>query len=125
MGSYRWGTAVAGVALTAAVVGTVSGCGGDADASSAKKKTAAPPSFAKASAQFEDALGNQCQSMEPDSCWSEMDALMKSARKLRAAMHGEKSVDTTFWSPAYALIDTMEDGIAQGSDLGVLRRARP
>ncbi|MFF2101165.1 hypothetical protein [Streptomyces sp. NPDC058202] len=119
MGRYRWGRAVAGVALAAAAVGTVSGCGGNADASSAKKKpAAAAPSFAKAAARFEDQLAVECPSMEPDSCWDEMTALMKSARNLRKAMNSEKRGGAGFWTEAYALINKMEKGYAVGEDQG-------
>jgi hypothetical protein len=48
-----------------------------------------------------------------------MQALMKPGRDLRKAMNAEKSVGADFWTDAYALIDTMEDGIAVGEDQGV------
>jgi hypothetical protein len=34
-------------------------------------------------------------------------------------MNAEKSVGPEFWTEAYALIDTMEEGLAVGEDLGV------
>ncbi|MFJ3224053.1 hypothetical protein ACIPJS_11855 [Streptomyces sp. NPDC086783] len=43
---------------------------------------------------------------------------MKSARTLRKAMNGDETVGADFWTEAYALIDTMEDGFAEGQDLG-------
>jgi hypothetical protein len=56
--------------------------------------------------------------MEPDSCWGEMQKFIKSARALRKSMHDEKSVSADFWTGAYRIIDTMEDGVSVGSDLG-------
>ncbi|MFF3617536.1 hypothetical protein [Streptomyces sp. NPDC002580] len=121
MGRHTWGRAAAGIALAAAVISTASGCGGDADVDKgqAKKPAAAAPSFAKASKVFQDKVdSDSCQSMEPDSCWGEMTALIKSARTLRHSMNSEKSVSADFWTEAYSMIDTMEEAMTEGSDLG-------
>lgn len=48
----------------------------------------------------------------------QMMALMTPARDLRGAMNAEKSVGGGFWTEAYAVIDTMEKGIAVGEDQG-------
>ncbi|MFE6365888.1 hypothetical protein ACFVP3_38705 [Streptomyces sp. NPDC057806] len=40
------------------------------------------------------------------------------ARDLRNAMNAEKSVGPEFWTEAYKLIDTMEEGLAVGEDQG-------
>jgi hypothetical protein len=47
-----------------------------------------------------------------------MQALMKPARDLRKAANADKGTGPEFWSEAYALIDTKEDGIAVGEDKG-------
>ncbi|MEU1039675.1 hypothetical protein ACFYP4_08715 [Streptomyces sp. NPDC005551] len=107
-------------ALTAIVVMGVSGCGGDADADAEHKPgVAVAPAFRAASSTFQGQVeAGSCESMEPDSCWGEMQALMKSARTLRKAMNGEETVSADFWTEAYTLIDTMEGGVAEGQDLG-------
>ncbi|WP_432173952.1 hypothetical protein [Streptomyces sp. Tue6028] len=91
MGRYRWGRAVAGVALAAAVVGTVSGCGGDAKADAAKPKPKPKVvSVAKARAGFEDTVGGVDCQPERGACWEQMQDVMKSARTLRKAMNADK-----------------------------------
>jgi hypothetical protein len=47
-----------------------------------------------------------------------MNTIVDSARDLRKAMNADKSVGADFWTEAYAMIDTMEKGIAVGEDLG-------
>ncbi|MFD5516378.1 hypothetical protein [Streptomyces sp. NPDC127066] len=127
MGRHTWGRAAAGIAPAAAVISTASGCGGDADVDKgqAKKPAAAAPSFVKASKAFQDKVdSDSCQSMEPDSCWGEMTALIKPARTLRHSLNSEKSVSADFWTEAYSMIDTMEEAMTEGSDLGARKRAR-
>ncbi|MHC3456066.1 hypothetical protein [Streptomyces prasinus] len=123
MGRHMWGKAAGALVLAVTVAG-VSGCGGDAEADGETKPTrAAGPSLDAAATGFQDAVTKQdtedgCQSKEPGSCWEQMQALMEPARALRKAMNAEKSVGPEFWTEAYALIDTMEEGIAVGDDKG-------
>ncbi|MFF4276167.1 hypothetical protein [Streptomyces sp. NPDC001536] len=118
-----WGAAASITFAIAAVVG-VSGCGGDAEADAKKSPTAsaAAPSFSEASKAFQDVAGtmyldSEC-TKEAGTCWDKMTTAVKAARTLRTAMNGEKSVGPEFWTEAYALIDTMEEGYAVGEDLG-------
>ncbi|MEV5666291.1 hypothetical protein [Streptomyces flaveolus] len=64
------------------------------------------------------AVSGGCKSMEPGTCFEEMEALLGPARTLREAMNAEKSVSADFWSEAYVLIDRMEKGVAVGVDQG-------
>lgn len=45
-----------------------------------------------------------------------MTAVIEPARDLRKAMNADKATGPEFWSEAYALIDTMETGMAVGED---------
>lgn len=118
-----WGAAASITFAVVAAVG-VSGCGGDADAD-AKKPAAASakaPSFSEASKAFKDVaatayLGDVC-TKEAGTCWDKMNTIVDSARDLRKAMNAEKSVGPEFWTEAYNLIDTMEEGLAVGEDQG-------
>ncbi|MFJ9041916.1 hypothetical protein ACIRF8_35870 [Streptomyces sp. NPDC102406] len=118
MGRSTWGTTVASALIAAAVMGT-SACGGDA---AAQKKPAVKPeamSVQAATAEFQDVVASKdCETMEPGSCWGEMENFIKGARQLRKAMNADDSVDGSFFSEAYVLIDTMEDGFDAGEDLG-------
>jgi hypothetical protein len=40
------------------------------------------------------------------------------ARTLRKAMHADKDTGPEFWSPAYVLINRMEEGMSVGEDMG-------
>lgn len=119
-----WGKA-AGALVLAATVTAVSGCsssdGEDTAKPAVKAKTV---SVAEATATFQAAVtkfdtDGGCLEQEPGTCWEQMQALMKPARDLRKAANADKSTGPEFWSEAYALIDTMEDGIAVGEDQGV------
>lgn len=120
-----WGAAASITFAVAAVVG-VSGCGGDAEADAEKPATASAsptaPSFSKASSAFRDVAANayldDVCTQEAGSCWDKMNTVVDAARDLRKAMNAEKSVGPEFWTGAYTLIDTMEDGIAVGEDQG-------
>ncbi|MEU9925113.1 hypothetical protein AB0H51_28160 [Streptomyces griseoluteus] len=119
--SHVWGK-VAGGALLAVTVAAVSGCGGDAEADAPKKETAAAaPSLSKATTAFQGAVSDldsmDCPE-EAGTCYEEMTAVMGPARTLRKAMHAAKGTTAGFWSPAYALIDKMEEGYAVGDDQG-------
>ncbi|MGW4087069.1 hypothetical protein ACWEGS_28955 [Streptomyces sp. NPDC004822] len=111
-----WGKTAVGVALAMAAL---SGCGGDGGAESKPKAAASAPSVQKATTAFQDALSatGDCE-VEPGTCWEQMTAVIKPARKLREAMRADKTVSAEFWSPAYAIIDKMEDGYAVGEDQG-------
>ncbi|MET8809744.1 hypothetical protein [Streptomyces sp. NPDC004546] len=110
-----------GVVLAATLAG-LSGCGGDAKADGSKKATAAAaPSLEKATAAFQDAVAENANGscpQEAGTCWDEMTRIMGPARTLRKAMKAHKGVSAEFWSPAYAIIDKMEDGYAVGKDQG-------
>ncbi|MFB7403336.1 hypothetical protein ACFCZR_24485 [Streptomyces rubiginosohelvolus] len=117
-----WGRSAAAALLAAAVAIGVSGCGGQAEAESKSAASTAkkPVSLEKATTAFEaavtefDASGG-CPSAAGE-CWDKMTAVMQPARELRKAMNAHKDTGPEFWSEAYALIDTMEDGIAVGED---------
>ncbi|MEU9400527.1 hypothetical protein [Streptomyces sp. NPDC048242] len=115
-----WGIKAGALALAATAA--VSGCGSSNDAKpvAAKPKTvsvsAATKKFQAAVDQFDEDGG--CLDQAADTCWDEMQAVMKPARTLRAAMHADKSVGPEFWSGAYALINKMQRGMDVGDDEG-------
>ncbi|MCL7430527.1 hypothetical protein [Streptomyces sp. YS415] len=118
-----WGAA-ASITLAVVAAAGVSGCGGDAEAD-AKKPAAASakaPSFSKASRAFQDVAANayldDVCTTEAGTCWDKMNTTVDAARDLRKAMNAEKSVGPEFWTEAYKLIDTMEEGLAVGEDQG-------
>ncbi|MGW2496239.1 hypothetical protein ACWCV2_17275 [Streptomyces pseudogriseolus] len=127
MGRHAWGKTVSALVL-AVTVAAASGCSSSDDAgdtkptgtAAAKAKTVGMPeaaeTFQAAVTKFDTDGG--CLDEEPGTCWDQMQALMKPARDLRAAMNAEKSVGADYWSEAYTLIDTMEEGIAVGEDKG-------
>ncbi|MFJ2008626.1 hypothetical protein [Streptomyces chartreusis] len=119
MGRHTWGKE-AGALVLAATVAAVSGCSSSDDSGDAKAKTVsvgdATTTFQAAVTKFDTDGG--CLEKEPGTCWEQMQALMTPARDLRKAMNSEKSVGADFWTDAYALIDTMEKGIAVGDDKG-------
>ncbi|WP_392750331.1 hypothetical protein [Streptomyces sp. LN590] len=121
MGIHQWGKTVAGALLTAAVITAVSGCGGEADADAKKPPAKAQAlSVDKATTSFHDAvtkfdLEDGCPK-EAGACWKQMTAVIEPARDLRKAMNADKATGPEFWSEAYALIDTMETGMAVGED---------
>ncbi|MGW5788055.1 hypothetical protein ACWEWK_29195 [Streptomyces sp. NPDC003757] len=125
-----WG-AVASITFAVVAVVGVSGCGGDAEADAEKPTasvTAASVSLDEATTTFQEAVTQfdtvgGCLEREPGTCWEQMEALMEPARTVRKAMNAEKSVGPDFWTEAYALIDTMEKGIAVGEDQGALAGA--
>lgn len=124
MGRQTWGKTV-GALFVAMAVAVLSGCSSSDDEGdakpAAKAKTvsvdAATTTFQGAVTKFDTDGG--CLEQAPGTCWEQMTALMEPARDLRKAMNAEKSVGADFWTEAYTLIDTMEDGIAVGEDQGV------
>lgn len=112
--------------VLAVTVAAVSGCSssdGD-DGKPAAKAAPKAPSVEQATATFQAAVekfdtDGGCLEEEPGTCWEQMQALMKPARDLRKAANADKETGPEFWSEAYALIDTMEDGIGVGEDQGV------
>ncbi|MGV9509321.1 hypothetical protein ACWDQZ_27350 [Streptomyces tendae] len=106
-----------------------SGCSSSDDEDSGKpaaKAAAAAktPSVEETTATFQTAVtkfdtDGGCLDRAPGTCWEQMVALMEPARDLRKAMNTEKTVGAEFWTEAYALIDTMEKGIAVGDDKGL------
>ncbi|MFJ7054736.1 hypothetical protein ACIQU7_23800 [Streptomyces albidoflavus] len=107
----------------AVTLAAASGCGtpeGAAATADAKADTvsleAATTAFKDAVTEFDEAGG--CLEPAPGTCWDQMEALMAPARDLRRAMNAEDEAGPEFWSAAYALINTMEDGIKVGEDLG-------
>ncbi|MFF4036007.1 hypothetical protein ACFYZ2_40750 [Streptomyces sviceus] len=123
MGRHTWGKA-AGALVLAATVAAMSGCSNSDDSSDAKPAAKAKTvSVGETTTTFQAAVtkfdtDGGCLEKEPGTCWEQMQALMKPARDLRKAMNSEKSVGADFWTDAYALIDTMEKGIAVGEDKG-------
>jgi hypothetical protein len=121
MGRHTWGKTAIALVL-AATVAAVSGCSTSDDKDTAKPTTKAV-SVEDATTTFQDPVtkfdtDGGCLEQEPGTCWEQMQALAEPARTLRKAMNAEKSVGADFWTEAYALIDTMEDGIAVGEDKG-------
>lgn len=118
-----WGKTV-GALVLAVTVAAASGCSGSGDENTAKPAAKAKMvGLGKATTTFQDAVtkfdtDGGCLEQEPGTCWEQMQALMKPARTLRKAMNSEKSVGADFWTDAYALVDTMEKGIAVGEDKG-------
>ncbi|MEE1764385.1 hypothetical protein [Streptomyces sp. SP18BB07] len=123
MGRYTWGKTASALALAAAVA-AVSGCSSSDDdkvkpaaaTPGAVTVTDATTEFQAAVTKFDEDGG--CLEKTPGTCWEQMQALVEPARGLRKAMNAEKSVGPDFWTEAYALIDTMEKGIAVGEDKG-------
>jgi hypothetical protein len=119
-----WGAAASITFAVAAAIG-VSGCGGGAEADAGKPvATAKTLSLAEATTTFQAAVekfdaDGGCLEQEPGTCWEQMQALMEPARDLRKAANADKETGPEFWSEAYALISTMEKGIAVGEDQGV------
>ncbi|MDO0927286.1 hypothetical protein QQY24_18390 [Streptomyces sp. TG1A-8] len=102
-----------------------SGCSSPSDEDTAAKPAgkAKALSVAEAATTFQHAVtkfdeDGGCIEQEPGMCGEQMQALMEPARDLRKAANTDKSAGAEFWSPAYALIDTMEDGITVGEDQG-------
>ncbi|WP_181383924.1 hypothetical protein [Streptomyces sp. NWU339] len=120
-----WGAA-ASITFAVAAVAGLSGCGGDAEADAKKpaaSATAQAATLDDAATTFQDAVTKHdtdggCLEQEPGTCWEQMQALIEPARTLRKAMNAEKSVGADFWTEAYTLIDTMEEGVAVGDDQG-------
>lgn len=123
MGRNVWGRTAGALALALTLV-AVNGCSSSADEDSEKlASNAKTVSVEDATTTFQDAVtqfdtDGGCLEKEPGTCWKQMQALMTPARDLRKAMNSEKSVGADFWTDAYALIDTMEKGIAVGDDKG-------
>lgn len=126
MGRHLWGKTAGGVVL-AVVMAAASGCSnssGEDTAKPAATETAKTPSVQEAAAAFQAAVEKQdadggCPEREAGTCWEQMLAVMEPARELRKAANADKETGPEFWSEAYALIDTMEDGISVGVDQGV------
>ncbi|GHH22246.1 hypothetical protein [Streptomyces lanatus] len=124
MGRQFWGKTVGTLALAAATVAGASGCSGSSDKNTAKPAAKAEPlSVTEATTTFQAAVtkfdeDGGCLEKAPGTCWEQMQAVMKPARDLRKAANADRDTGAEFWSEAYALIDTMEDGIAVGEDKG-------
>ncbi|MCD9904583.1 hypothetical protein LUR56_39915 [Streptomyces sp. MT29] len=98
----------------------MTGCSGDAEAEPKPSATVKTVNLDQATTAFETAvtdfdLTDGCPSAAGE-CWDKMNTVMKPARDLRKAMNAHEGTGPEFWSEAYALIDTMEDGIAVGED---------
>lgn len=122
MGRVQWGRTAASVLLAAAVMGTTA-CGGETEA---QKKAPAKPktptvTVAAATKTFQDAVADFDASdgcpKAVGECWDKMQAVAAPARELRKAMNADKKVGPEFYSPAYALLDKMEDGMDVGEDV--------
>ncbi|MFD0354337.1 hypothetical protein ACFVHW_11445 [Streptomyces sp. NPDC127110] len=98
---------------------TVSGCGEGAGAETKATPTPSAASVSTATTRFKDAvaqfdLTDGCPKAA-GACWDKMLAVMEPARELRKAMNANQA-GPAFWTPAYALIDKMERGMAVGED---------
>lgn len=125
MGRRAWGKAAGGLVL-AVTVTAVNGCGNSAGGDAASKPAASPPaaaaSVAEATTAFQAAVmkfdvDGGCLDKAPDTCWTQMQAVMEPARDLRTAANAG-TAGPEFWAEAYVLMDTMEKGIGVGKDLG-------
>ncbi|MFE2181385.1 hypothetical protein [Streptomyces sp. NPDC059455] len=121
MGRRIWGQTVGMLVLTvAAAAGCSSSSEEDTTKPAAKARTVslenATTTFQNAVMKFDTDGG--CLKKDPGTCWKQMQGLMEPARTLRKAMNAHKGTEPEFWSQAYALIDSMEDGIAVGEDKG-------
>ncbi|MEV0437720.1 hypothetical protein AB0I84_22980 [Streptomyces spectabilis] len=120
-----WGKTAVGALLAVAVMTATSACGGEAEAQ--KKAPAKPkvPSVAAATKTFQAAVENfDASDGCPEAvgeCWGKMKAVAEPARGLREAMNADKRTGPDFYSPAYALIDKMEDGMDIGEDTFINR----
>ncbi|MFD9190370.1 hypothetical protein ACFWCA_19330 [Streptomyces phaeochromogenes] len=125
MGRHIWGK-TAGALVLAVIVAAVSGCSSSSDEDTAKPAVKAKKptvSVADATTTFQAAVtkfdtDGGCPEVDPGTCWEQMQALMEPARDLRKAANTHKETGPEFWSEAYALIDTMEGGIAVREDQG-------
>ncbi|MCX4976479.1 hypothetical protein [Streptomyces sp. NBC_00620] len=121
MGRHTWGKSLASILLIA-VAAAVSGCSSAEAEDKKPATTAASPtvSLDEATIDFQAAVDEYdtvgCESMEPGTCWEQMQAVMEPTSTLRQAMNTEESVGPEFWSEAYSLIDIMEEGMAVGED---------
>lgn len=107
-----WGRA-AGVLLAASVVLATAGCGGSADADGKASPSKSPaPSVVKAREAYEDDLDSLTWGGCPDDCSKDLNEVVANARTLRKAMNAD-SAGPEFWSPAYKLIDQIEEGRAK------------
>ncbi len=106
--------------LAAAVMAGASACGGEAEAQKKAPAKAKAPSVAAATKTFQAAVENfDASDGCPEAvgeCWDKMKAVAAPARTLRKAMNADKRTGPDFYSPAYALIDKMEDGMDVGED---------
>lgn len=119
MGRTRWGKIAAGALLAAAVMVT-SACGGEAAADKKPAATPKVPTVAAATKTFQDAVAdfdssNGCPQATGE-CWDKMQAVAEPATLLRKAMNADQGAGPEFYSPAYVLLDKMEDGMAVGED---------
>ncbi|MET9593165.1 hypothetical protein ABZY45_19830 [Streptomyces sp. NPDC006516] len=122
MGRHVWGK-TAGALVLAVTVAAVSSCSSDGEGAAKPEAKVEQATLAEATATFGAAVttfdtDGGCLEQEPGTCWEQMLAVMEPARALRKAMNAEKSVGAEFWTDAYALINTMEKGIAVGEDKG-------
>ncbi|MFE7567759.1 hypothetical protein ACFU76_12435 [Streptomyces sp. NPDC057539] len=76
--------------------------------------------MAEATKTFQDAAagfdaGDGCPKAAAE-CWEQMKAVVEPARELRKAVNADKQTGPEFYSPAYALLDNMADGMDVGED---------
>ncbi|WP_208874824.1 hypothetical protein [Streptomyces sp. PBH53] len=119
MGSTTWGKAAAGALLAAAMM-TTSACGGDAEAGNKPAASPSVPSVTAAAETFQDAVvefdsTDGCPQATGE-CWDKMQAIAEPAGELRKAMNADAKAGPEFYSPAYALLDKIEEGMSVGSD---------
>lgn len=108
-----WGAAASLLVLGAVTFG-MTGCGG---AEAAAKAPAAspsekPPSVSAAGKAYADDLNKLAWGGCPDDCDPDLNEIVANARTLRKAMNTDPA-GATFWSPAYRLIDRIEEGRAK------------
>ncbi|GGP78461.1 hypothetical protein GCM10010278_66120 [Streptomyces melanogenes] len=102
--------------LAVAAVAMAAGCGGDTE--KAKPPTASSretvPAVADAARAYRDDLNALSWSGCPADCDKDLTEIVANARVLRQAMNAD-AAGAGFWSPAYRLIDQIEEGRAKAS----------
>ncbi len=108
-----WGRAVS-MLLMGAVVTVSAGCGNSAEGGEtpAAVGTAKTPAVADAAKTYADDLDALAWAGCPSDCDKDLNEIVANARTLRTAMNDDPA-GPSFWSPAYRLVDQIEEGRAK------------
>ncbi|MFI5806023.1 hypothetical protein [Streptomyces sp. NPDC051561] len=109
--------AAATLTFAAVSISGVSGCGGQADASTKKPTQTVQQAWGIFEADLDELETVGC----PPDCGPELDEVAENARALRKAMTADTArasmvelEGASFWSEAYGYLDSIEDGHAWG-----------